>query len=338
MKHRVVALIAVSAVACTEASDAETAGSTSTTGASDPRGSSTAPDPVGSTSTSSTVTTGTASPSSSGEEVGTTEASSSSGEPPAPASPQGRVVIDEVYFTGAEPLGEVDHYFSDQFIALRNNSDVPVAMGGLMLADVFGIAGAINPGTEPDPLLDDPDHVYLSSVWMVPGAPEDVVLEPGARLVIAQDGTNHTPFSTLDLSGADFETFVAHSEQDDDSPTVENLELLHYNGGFDWLIPVFGPSVVLIDSAEPLTTHEHQGWTLVTAPASSVVDGVDILMDADSSAFKRLPTVVDTGFTFASGTYVGEAVRRRRDDDGRSVDTDDSSTDFEPTTAPDPRY
>jgi hypothetical protein len=140
----------------------------------------------------------------------------------------------------------------------------------------------------------------------------------------------------LDLSGADFETFVATSQQDDDDPTVENLELLHHNGGFDWLIPVFGPSVVILESAEPLTTYDHEGWTLISAPVASVVDGVDILMDAESGAFKRLPPTVDAGFTFASGTYVGEAVRRRRAGD-RSVDTDDSAADFELTTVPDPR-
>jgi|GEM_PF-1354129 len=259
----------------------------------------------------------------------------SSGEPDALGEPHGRLVIDEVYFTGAQPFGDVDHYFSDQFIALRNISDVPVATGGLMIADVFGVAGEINPGIEPNALTDDTEHVYLSSVWMIPGAPDDVVLAPGARMVIAQDGTNHAPFSTVDLSGVDFETFVADSEQDDDYPTVENLELLHYNAGFDWLIPVFGPSVVIVDTTEALQTHVHEGQTLVAAPVSAVVDGVDIVMDAESGPYKRLPSTVDAGFTFATGTYTGEAVRRRRED-GQSVDTDDSSVDFELTMAPDP--
>jgi hypothetical protein len=43
----------------------------------------------------------------------------------------------------------------------------------------------------------------------------------------------------------------------------------------------------------------------------------------------------ERGFSFASGTYTGEAVLRRRVE-GRSIDTDDSRADFELTSAPDP--
>lgn len=310
-----------------ESADGEPGTSSGQASATEPRGDG----DHGSTRTSGTST---ANDTSSSGGSGLDGSSSTGGE--TAEDPHGRLVIDEVYFTGAEPFGDVEHYFSDQFIAVRNISDVPVAVGGLMVGDVFGVAGEINPGAEPNAVADDPGHVHVSSLWRVPGAPHDVVLEPGSRLVIAQDGTNHAPLSPLDLSGADFETFVADSEQDDDSPTVENLELLHYNAGFDWLLPVFGPSVVIVSTSDAFATYEHQGWTLVQIPVSAVVDGVDILMDADSGAFKRLPPSVDVGFTFASGTYTGEAVRRRRED-GRSLDTDDSSSDFELTSDPRPR-
>jgi len=259
----------------------------------------------------------------------------------APQPPLGRLVIDEIYFTGSPPFGDVDHYFSDQFIALRNVSDEPVAAGGLLIGDVFGLAGEINPGSEPDGLAEDHEHVYMLNLWRIPGAPEEVILGPGERLVIAQDGTNHSPFSAVDLSGADFETYVDESGKDEDYPTVANLELLHYNAGFDWLITVFGPSVVIASFAdeamlaEAAELYDYQGQTLIQLPAGAVVDGVDVVMDAASADFKRLPPAVDRGFTFASGTYTGEAVMRRRSE-GRSLDTDDSSADFEVTSAPAP--
>lgn len=257
-----------------------------------------------------------------------------------PQPPLGRLVIDEVYFTGSPPFGGADHYFADQFIALRNTSEEPVAAGGLLIGDLFGLAGVINQGDEPNALADDEEHVYMQNVWQIPGAPDEVVIEPGERLVIAQDGANHGPFSTVDLSGADFETFVADSEQDEDYPTVANLDSLHYNAGFDWLITVFGPSLAILSldelaEDEQLAYFEHQGWTLVQIPVSAVVDGIDIVKDGGSETFKRLPSSVDRGFTFASGTYTGEAVVRRRVD-GHSVDTDDSSADFELTETPDP--
>ncbi|MEM9459109.1 MAG: DUF4876 domain-containing protein [Myxococcota bacterium] len=252
-------------------------------------------------------------------------------------SPHGNLVVDEVYFTGSPPFGGVDHYFSDQFIAIYNISSEPVAAGGLVVGDVFGPAGEINPGDTPHGLADDEEHVYMRNLWRIPGAPQDVIIEPGERLVIAQDGTNHSPFSTVDLSGADFETYVADSGNDEDYPTVDNLELLHYNAGFDWLITVFGPSVVIasLEEDEDLDEFDHEGWTLIQLPAAAVVDGVDIVMDAQSGGFKRLPSTIDQGFTFATGTYTGEAVLRRRSD-GQPVDTDDSSADFELTGQPDP--
>ncbi len=286
--------------------------------------------------------TGTSDATTTEDEHGSTDSEESVGESeapdaPAPVSPHGRLVVDEVYFTGSPPFGGAEHYFSDQFIAIYNASDERVAAGGLLVGDVFGVAGEINPGDAPHGLADDLDHVYMQNLWRIPGAPDDVIIEPGERLVIAQDGTNHNPFSTVDLSGADFETFVAESDKDDDYPTVENLELLHYNAGFDWLISVFGASVVIasLEDSSGVEEYEHEGWTLVRLPVASVVDGVDIVMDAESDTFKRLPSTVDRGFTFASGTYTGEAALRRRSE-GRPVDTDDSSADFELTSEPNP--
>ena len=168
-----------------------------------------------------------------------------------------------------------------------------------------------------------PDAVVLSSVWRVPAGTR---LEPGERLVIAHDGTNHRPFSTVDLSGARLEAF-APSGNDDDHPTVANLESVVYNGGFDWLITVFGPSVVVLDPGAALGSIPGPYGDLPTAPALAVLDAVETLMDADSRRFKRLPEHVDAGFTYVSGTYVGEAVHRRQTDAGWA-DTDDSSADF----------
>ncbi|MCB9759693.1 MAG: DUF4876 domain-containing protein [Alphaproteobacteria bacterium] len=257
--------------------------------------------------------------------------------PVEPVSPMGRLLIEELYYTGAPPAGGADHYFSDQFIELVNASDQPVMIGGLYLGDVFGVAGEINPGTTPDSQAGrDPDHVYLQNVWRIPGAPEDVVLAPGASALIAHDGVNHAPFSPVDLTGASWEAFVDRGH-DEDSPLVDNLEEVHFTGGYDWLMTVFGPSVVVLEleSEDALEPALRDGWRLRTAPVEAVVDAVETLMDADSAAFKRLPEAVDAGFLHASGTYTGESVRRVRAD-GVLQDTDDSSADFEVIATPEP--
>lgn len=247
-------------------------------------------------------------------------------ELPARLPLQGDLLISQLYTSGALPASGTDHYFSDQFIELVNASSDPLDLSGIRVADVFGSAGVINPGMVPDSFRDErPDEVVMSSVWRLP---DDSRLEPGEALVIAHDGGNHRPFSDLDLSSAGFEAYVETSGQDEDYPTVANLESVVFNGGYDWLMTVFGPSVVVLDAASSLDEQPGPFGPLPTAPIDAVFDGIDTLMDGDSVAFKRLPDAVDAGFAWVDGPYTGTALHRRRVD-GVWQDTDDSSADFE---------
>jgi len=244
----------------------------------------------------------------------------------------GDLLIEELYYSGSPPGGGADHYFSDQFIELVNAADHPLDLSGVLVANVSGVAGAINPGMMPDSYrLTHPDQVVMESVWRLP---DGVQLAPQARLIIAHDGTNHQPFSTIDLSGANFEAYVAKHGKDDDHPTVQNLESVVFNGGYDWLMTVFGPSVVVLAPGTSLGTVPGVFGDLPTAPVSAVLDAIDTVMGADSGAFKRLPDSVDSGFSWVSGPYVGESLHRRRVGDAWQ-DTNDSGADFE-VGAPDP--
>ena len=238
----------------------------------------------------------------------------------------GDLLIEEFYYSGAPPSGGADHYFSDQFIELVNASGHPLDLSGLLVADVAGSAGAINPGMLPDSYREThSDRVVMQSVWRLP---DGVVLAPQARLIVAHDGTNHQPFSTVDLSGADFEAYVDVHGRDDDHPTVQNLESLVYNGGYDWLMTVFGPSAVILEAGTSLGTVPGFFGDLPSAPATAVLDAIETLMDGASASFKRLPDSVDSGFAWVSGTYVGESLHRRQE--GTSwIDTNDSGADFQ---------
>ncbi len=245
---------------------------------------------------------------------------------PARAPAAGEVLIEQLYTSGAVPAGGTDHYFSDQFIQLVNAAAAPLDLAGVMVANVHGSAGAINPGMEPNSFRDShPDLVVLESVWRIP---EGARVEPGASLVLAHDGANHRPFSPLDLSSAGYEAYVEPSGRDADHPTVPNLESVVFNGGIDWLMTVFGPSVVVLEAGTELGEEDGPFGPLPTAPVAAVFDGVDTVMDASSGAFKRLPDAVDAGFAWHDGPYSGTALHRRRDGDGWQ-DTDDSSADFE---------
>jgi hypothetical protein len=269
---------------------------------------------------------------------GTPDAMSMRDTGPPVAPSVGDLLIEELYYAGAAPAGGTDHYFSDQFVELVNASDATLDLSGVYVGEVYGVAGEINPGLLPDSFRTEyPDEVVMSSVWRIPSG---MLLEPGGHLVIAHDGTNHRPFSTIDLSGADFETYVAESGGDEDSPTVDNLELVHFRSGRDWLLTVFGPSVVIVDGSIELGVVEGPGGGFQSAPVTAVLDAIETLMDAGSGDFKRLPNVLDTGHAWVSGTYTGESLHRRRDGSG-FVDTNDSGADFEwgapePGLPPDP--
>ena len=254
-----------------------------------------------------------------------------------PLSPAGNLLIEEVYYSGAVPVAGIDRYYSDQFIELVNIADAPVMIGGLILGDAPGLSGSINPGNAPGgPYVDDPEYVYLSSAWRIPGEPEDVLLQPGASLVIAQDASTHSPYSPVNLLDADYETYVEEFGEDFDDAVVPNLESLWYTGGYDWLVTVFGPTIIVLsmdaDDLEPVAGD----FDPVRAPVSAVVDTMEALMDSDSGAYKRLHSSVDSGFIHVSGTYTGESVRRLRDSSGTLIDTDDSGADFEVLSTPDP--
>jgi hypothetical protein len=76
-------------------------------------------------------------------------------------------------------------------------------------------------------------------------------------------------------------------------------------------------------------------------PIDAVIDAVEALQNSQSGAFKRLPAALDAGFVSASGTYTGEAFRRRTEAEiaDRRVlrDTNNSAEDFELVSTPTPR-
>jgi hypothetical protein len=246
-------------------------------------------------------------------------------EPTAESAPQQGLLIEELYYAGAKPEGGADHYYSDQFLELVNATDAPMDLSGILIGEVFGAAGEINDGMTPDSFRESmPDQVVLASVWRIP---DGVVVPARETLIIAHDGTNHLPFSTVDLSGVDLEAFVADSGGDDDSPTVPNLELVHFTGGYDWLLTVFGPSIVVLQAGTELGDQPGPYSDLKTAPTESVIDAIETLMDRNSGDFKRLPDAIDTGHAWVSGTYSGKSLHRIHDGEAWQH-TADSGADF----------
>ncbi len=267
-------------------------------------------------------------------------------------SAAGNLLIKEVYFTGSRtPSGGT--YFSDQFVEIYNNSTDVIFLDGLCIADIFGNSGLINTTSLPSPFRTDADNSYASNVWRIPGTGKQFPLNPGTSIVIAQDGVNHkeatlNPNSPVDLSKADWETYNERPDnRDADAPGVPNLEKVYFTGGFDWLITVFGPGLVIFrtDDFSKLERLTVPGSTstreYIKIPNTIVIDAFEALKDAGSTSFKRIPVALDAGFVFASDTYTSESFRRktRTTINGRRVlqDTNNSANDFERLTKPSPK-
>lgn len=262
-------------------------------------------------------------------------------------APAGDLVFKEVYYTGVP-----DFYFSDQFIEIYNNSDDDIFLDGLCIADIWGISGQINPSSTPTAFADDTDHVYANSVWRIPGSGQEHILRSGESIIIAQDGIDHTAENentTVNLNDANWETYNQRDDNRDvDSPVVPNLERVYFTGGFDWLVPVFGPALILFrsddfDALERVQIPELPDTFAprVKIPKELLIDTFEALRDADSGSFKRIPAGIDAGFAFATDTYVGESFRRKLAlvSDGRKIlqDTNNSGNDFEKLDTPTPR-
>lgn len=265
-------------------------------------------------------------------------------------SAAGNLVIKEVYYTGSK-TATGGTYFSDQFIELYNNSSEIIYLDGLCISDVYGASGLINTNTVPTPFNTDQNHAYASNVWRIPGSGKQHPLNPGASIVIAQDGVNHkeatlNPNSPVDLSNADWETYNERPDnRDADAPGVPNLERVYFTGGFDWLITVFGPGIIIYKPADAAGLEKVvvPGGTTqyVKVPNAIVLDAFEALKDGNSGSFRRIPTALDAGFTFATDTYTGESFRRKQASvsGGRVIlqDTNHSGSDFEKLGTPTPK-
>lgn len=194
------------------------------------------------------------------------------------------LVIKELFYSGHSYLydaGMVTLY-KDCFVELFNNSDEPIALDGLYIANLWSYTKR-ETGDNPeysmvtDPSLDK-DYVYADIVVRIPGSGSDYVLEPGKSFLVAQNAidfnkelrdaikdpdcwfadsvTEEGLAHIIDLSKADMETYAVTWMQDQgrdgnddfdlDNPMVPDVENIYYEANKDFFqIDVNGASVVI---------------------------------------------------------------------------------------------
>jgi hypothetical protein len=270
----------------------------------------------------------------------------------------GSLIIKEIYSTGAAG----DNYtimLKDQFFEIYNNSDELQYVDKLYVAYLAPQRAGASPATEVVSTLPIGEFVYASKILQFPGNGTTYPIEPGKSIRVAINAINYQESQptayTTDNSKANFDTYAITWLQslgrtgstyfDVDNPNVPTMKCIYLfvkNNGFFSLDNSASLALLKLDADPAANTVLDPDLKTaqvyyVKLPASAILDGVDVLENSSAVAYKRLPSTIDAGFTYAlelgKSNYTGKSVRRKISKtlaNGRVVlsDTNNSSNDF----------
>ena len=267
-------------------------------------------------------------------------------------------VIKEFYFSGClSPAG--NSYSADQYIEIYNNSAELKYADGISILEHESYATGTNFWNYMT------DSIVVKMLWTIPGDGDDCPVNPGESIVIARDAFDHkgdpngNPLSPVNMGNADYEFWVDHPSGDDiDYPGSPNMvEDLFVFRGNDVAFHMRGGSAVALAyiSSDPIERKNYIDNNLVQKESAGgsnerwyckiandmVLDAVEVVSDEAHATYKRLPIVLDAGYTFVpSGPKSGKCIRRKIKYvvEGRTVyqDTNNSTEDFDKDVDPKP--
>ena len=271
-------------------------------------------------------------------------------------NPKGGLVIEEIFFTGTlTPEG--NQYSSDQFIKITNNSDE------IVYADsVAVLESTFTTVDKQDYTPDKMNEAFtVDAVYMIPGTGKSVPVKPHQSLVLALNAKDHKKINTnsFDLSKADYEFYdqsknPKFADEDNKATNLDKWYCYTYtlfslhNRGFhayaiakmqgkkeEWLknnnytykyLFTFG------DFSKEMTRTD--GYFV---PNSWILDAVDLSI-ADSYKWQVTAASLDAGWAHCGSVdhdknRYGKSVIRKRGSDGRLIDTNNSTNDFQSDAA-----
>ncbi len=266
---------------------------------------------------------------------------------------QGGFVISEIFFTGST-TPENKSYSGDQYIIITNNSDVT------LYADSIAILESDFMTTDKQDY--DPDimstHFSVHACYMIPGNGKSVPVEPGESLTIAINAINHKAEqpNSIDLSDADFEFYdeTSNPNYTDPDGTAPNLDKWYcytatiyqfHSRGFnaiaiakmktdkdDWLANyVYDATYLFVfgDFSKPMTKKG-----IYKVPNEWILDGVNLSIES-MREWNVLDASIDAGWTYCGKvdkdeTRFNKSVIRKKDANGKLIDTNNSTNDFTP--------
>lgn len=297
------------------------------------------------------------------------------------AGTTGQWVIKQVYFAGSNRTDGA--LYRDQFLEIYNNSDQVLYADSMYIGQVYARQSSTSSNyylqtngqmdwsksvNMPADIDANNDYVYTRTLLMIPGSGKTYPVQPGSSIVIAQTAMNHkvpwtgangstisvkNPDLTIDLSGADFETYYASFltsplASDVDNVNVPNVEVLQYFGS-DWILDNNGRDgyvIFKVDGSTVVKDWPMYNFPTTSAPSSTavkyyqiplkyVIDAVEIQPNtAEDRIPKKFGAQYDAGFTTVpKGSYSSQSVIRKTQKtvNGRIVlkDTNNSTEDFD---------
>lgn len=269
---------------------------------------------------------------------------------------EGGFVISEIFFTGTT-TPENKQYLNDQYMVITNNSDVT------LYADSIAIVESefrTNDKQDYTPDLMNTDF-SVDFVFMIPGSGTSVPVAPGASLLVAVNAINHVENNpnSFNLSGADFEFFDESSNPNytDVDGAATNLDRWYtysltvtgfHNRGFkSYAIAKMktDKETWLKDyayTAEYTFTFDEYSFPMSTdtyrIPNSWILDAVNLSVESE---FQWLVTssALDAGWTYCGKVdkdpeRFNKAVIRKQDANGKYIDTNNSTNDFNAEVKP----
>ncbi|MGP1590242.1 MAG: DUF4876 domain-containing protein [Prevotella sp.] len=264
-------------------------------------------------------------------------------------------VISEVFCTQML-TAEGKPYLYGQYVIITNNSDKTLYADSLVFIQSADVSSLKH-----DYKQDFRNHSMLAgSLYMIPGTGKDVSVAAGKSIVIALNAENHTKFvpNAPDLTKANFEIYDITNNpriKDNDNPTP-NLEtwfkesatisILHSRGVETYAlarIPVSKEAYMKDYQYDAVYTFKFKDFMKdmtkkgYLIPNSWIIDAVNLGIK-NKYEWNLVSPKIDAGFTycfeeFDDKTAYGTAVIRRMEN-GKYVDTNNSTNDFTPKTTP----
>ena len=268
---------------------------------------------------------------------------------------KGGFVISEIFFAG-DKTPEGKQFLKDQYVVVSNNSDVTLYADSIAFVQSSFLTSTKREYT-PDIMN---KAMSVEAIYMIPGTGKSVAVQPGKSLVLALNAMNHTEANanSFDLSKADFEFYdesTSANNLDTDNQEVPNLDKWYCYTLSYYLLNTGGNKAYALarmhqNRESYLTANYYEAKYVLTTskgdkemtskcyklPNSWILDAVN-LCPSSVWQWNVVSSALDAGYTYVASTLnstdrFGKSVIRKKEN-GKWVDTNNSSNDFEAATA-----